>query len=123
LSGSRLILVVDDDEVLSETTATVLRHSGYRVRTAANGLDALYLLEAESPALVILDLLMPVLDGWEMADELHSWGADIPLLVVSGAGEEAAASAQDIGAMGFLSKPFDLSDLLARVDALVARAA
>lgn len=123
MPNARLILVVEDDEPLCATTAAALRHAGYTVRTAANGLDALYLLEAEWPALVILDLLMPVLDGWELADELRAWGRSVPLLVVSGAGEEAAASAADIGAVGFLSKPFDLNGLLEKVDALASKVA
>ena len=123
MADSPLILVVDDDDVLSETTATALRHSGYRVRTATNGLDALYLLQAaDSVSLVILDLLMPVLDGWELADELRGWRDDLPLLVVSGARGDVADSARDLGAAGFMEKPFDLNDLLDTVHALVRAA-
>jgi DNA-binding response OmpR family regulator len=87
------------------------------------GLDALYLLQAaDSVSLVILDLLMPVLDGWELADELRGWRDDLPLLVVSGASGDVADSARDMGAVAFMEKPFDLNDLLDTVHALVRAA-
>ena len=112
------ILIVDDDEVLCELMAESLRHAGYRVRTAENGMDALFAMEAEQPAVVILDLRMPVLDGVELAEELRTWDVSIPIIVVSGANPDVGATAQQIRAVDFLKKPFDLDELVAKVDRL-----
>ena len=83
-------------------------------------MDALFALEAMEPSLLILDLRMPVLDGWELTEELRTWQVDIPVLVVSGANQDVAATAQQMGAADFLNKPFDLDVLLSKVNRLVA---
>ena len=113
------VLIVDDDEVLCELMAESLRHAGYRVRTAENGMDALLAMEAEHPSVVILDLRMPVLDGLELAEELRTWDVNIPVIIVSGANPDVGATTQQIGAVDFLKKPFDLHELVAKVDRLV----
>ena len=115
------MLVVDDDGALCEVMAESLRHAGYRVRTAENGMDALFAMEAQHPSVVILDLAMPFVDGWELSEELRTWTVDVPVIVVSGASIDVAATAQQIGAVDYLKKPFDLNDLVDKVDRLVLR--
>ena len=110
---------MDDDEDLSEVIALTLSHAGYNVRTALNGLDALNAMEAITPALVILDLAMPILNGLELSEELRTWGVTVPVLVISGAQADLGATAQQIGAAGFLRKPFEMYDLLIKVDELI----
>ncbi len=113
------ILIVDDDEALCELMAESLRHAGYNVRTAENGMDALFAMEAQQPSVMILDLRMPLLDGWELSEELRTWDVDVPVIVVSGASTDVAATAQQMGAVDFLKKPFDLNELVDKVDRLI----
>jgi len=110
---------VDDDEALCELMAESLRHAGYNVRTAENGMDALFAMEAQQPSVMILDLRMPLLDGWELSEELRTWDVDVPVIVVSGASTDVAATAQQMGAVDFLKKPFDLNELVDKVDRLI----
>ena len=110
---------MDDDEVLCEVMAEGLRHAGYNTRTAANGMDALFALEAQEPSVLILDLRMPLVDGWELAEELKMWDMKVPIVVVSGATPNVAATAQQMGAVDFLMKPFDLRDLIDKVDRVI----
>lgn len=116
----RPILVVDDDEVLCDLIAAGLTHAGYPVRTAANGLDALLSLEALRPSLVILDMQMPILNGWEFAEELKASGFELPLLVITAATRNPAGAAREVDAADFLGKPFNLDDLLTKVERLRA---
>jgi len=78
------ILVVDDDETMCGLIAAALQHSGYTVRTAENGLDALIAAEAVDPSLVILDMHMPVMNGWAFVEELRILGLNPRVLVVTG---------------------------------------
>ena len=106
------ILVVDDNADIIEVMALVLGDAGYSVRTAANGREALDAVAARMPALILLDMLMPVMDGWQCARELRArYGRVVPIVVVTAA-EHARASAAQIGADDVLPKPFDLSLLL-----------
>src|SRR5438128_9647261 len=82
--GGRLVLVVDDDPDILQTLALCLSTEGYRVVMAANGQEALDLLTRERPACILLDLMMPVMDGWQFVGELDSRGwRNAPLLVLS----------------------------------------
>jgi CheY-like chemotaxis protein len=116
-SSARSILVVEDDTVIRETMALVLQMEGYAVTGAANGQEALnYLRQTERPALILLDLMMPVMDGWEFRKEQQQDPtlADIPVVLVSAAGtvqEKAAA----LDAEGFLQKPIEVEQLLTTV--------
>ncbi len=108
------VLVVDDDPGVRTTVAEILESEGYTVATAENGLEALRALETVSPELVLLDMQMPVLDGWEFARKLRERGLRLTILVVSAA-QEARRWAREIGACGALRKPFELFDLLEAV--------
>ena len=114
-TDSRLILVIDDDEDLREMVEMVLSAEGFRVTSAANGAEALERVRSEMPALILLDMLMPVLDGWGFAREFRELhGRAAPLIVLT-AGEDSRQRATDVAADDLLAKPFHLEDLLAMV--------
>lgn len=106
------VLVVDDDPDLVEVMLLVLRGAGYAVRSAANGKQALEVVKAGKPALILLDMLMPVMDGWQFARELRAgWGREVPVVVVTAA-DHARARSDEIAADEVLPKPFDVDELL-----------
>jgi CheY-like chemotaxis protein len=110
------ILAVDDDESILEFIQVALVYDGHLVTTASNGLEALESVETSMPQLILLDLRMPIMDGWEFVKRFRSQhGAQVPILVLT-ADRDAAASASQIEADGCLAKPFDLMDLLRVVE-------
>jgi two-component system, chemotaxis family, chemotaxis protein CheY len=110
------ILVVDDDEGIREFVQTVLSDEGYEVRTAWHGAAALELLDHVSPSVILLDMRMPVMDGWEFARQYRERpGPHAPIVVVTAA-RDAIARAAQIAADGVLPKPFRLQQLLDVVD-------
>lgn len=110
----RSILVVDDDESIRDMVASVLRSAGYSVRAAADGESALAALEAEPPALILLDMRMPRVDGREFARRVRERGAAPPIVVMS-AVRDARAAAAEIGAQAYMAKPFEIDELLSHV--------
>jgi DNA-binding response OmpR family regulator len=113
VTPSPLVLVVEDDPDLVALVEMLLVDEGYRVRTAPEGRAALAHVAEEMPALVLLDMRMPGMDGWEFAREFRArHGRAAPIVVVTAA-EDARARAQEIDADGWLAKPFDLDDVLA----------
>ena len=117
-SVERLVLVVDDDPDSLQTLALCLSTEGYRVLMASNGQEALDLLAKEKPACILLDLMMPVMDGWQFVAELEarSW-RKAPLLILS-ADRAVQGHAMRLQADAFLAKPFDLDELLGKVSQL-----
>ena len=105
------ILVVDDEDEIRELVAIVLMDEGYEVETAVNGVAALDLIRRRRPRLVLLDLNMPVMSGWELHERLRTEGAGIPVVFMT-AGNQAREEARRHQANGFLAKPFDLDELL-----------
>jgi CheY-like chemotaxis protein len=116
MSG-RPILVVDDDPSILATVCEILDLEGYPVETANNGAEALQSIARSRPSLVLLDMRMPVLDGWGFARELQERGIRLPILVMTAA-QNARRWAEEIGADGFLPKPFEIPDLLDHVERL-----
>ncbi|GEL71959.1 MULTISPECIES: response regulator [unclassified Myxococcus] len=109
-----VVLVVDDDPDILEALSEILEAEGFEIRRARNGKEALDRLEPEPPNLILLDLMMPVMDGWEFAQRMRQKPpevARIPLIVLS-ADRNVGSKAADIGAVGHLAKPFELNDLL-----------
>ena len=106
------VLVVDDDPAVRRLSSLVLRTAGYEVRSAENGRDALLVLEDFVPAVVVLDLQMPVMDG-----RSFFWAIDgptrPPVIVLSAFEPQRACN--ELGAEGCLAKPFDPADLIAKV--------
>ncbi len=109
------VLVVDDDEVILGAVAGILGQEGYRVDTATNGSEALEAIERTHPDLVLLDMRMPVLDGWAFARTLRERAIDLRIVVMTAA-QDARRWAEEIGANAYLAKPFDLDDLIAIVE-------
>lgn len=111
------VLVVDDNPSIRTLVAELLELAGYAVATAADGLEALRAVERARPALVILDMHMPGLDGWGFARELRARGLELPMLVVTSA-PDARRWADEIGAVGCLPKPFEIVALISLVGRL-----
>ncbi|ATB26819.1 response regulator [Melittangium boletus] len=111
-----VVLVVDDDPDILEALSEILEAEGFEIRRARNGKEALERLEPDPPRLILLDLMMPVMDGWEFAQRMRqkSSVAHIPIIVLS-ADRNVGSKASDIGAVGHLAKPFELTDLLKMV--------
>ena|SRR5215216_1050713 len=117
-----MVLVVDDDAQVREVVRINLEMEGYAVREAANAEEGLAVLEEDAPDLILLDVMMPQVDGWEMlrrVQERHGIGS-IPVVMFSGKLDEAArAEAAERGAQGFVGKPFDLRSLIEQTKQIV----
>ncbi len=116
------ILVVDDDPPSVKMISFLLREEGYGILTASNGHEALRKVEAEAPDLLILDVMMPHMDGLEVCRRVRS-SRNIPIIILSAKGETTdRVTGLELGADDYLAKPFEPSELLARVKAVMRRA-
>lgn len=116
------VLIIEDDEAISETIAFNLKQAGYRPLSARDGLEGLRLLRRESPDLVILDLMLPGMDGWKLLEQAREEGHDIPVIIVSARTSEFdKVQGLSLGADDYLTKPFGMKELLARVEARLRR--
>jgi DNA-binding response OmpR family regulator len=117
------VLVVEDDVDLSSLLEMILRDAGYAVRTAGDGEQALARVGEQMPGLILLDMRMPVMNGWEFAREFRErHGRAAPIVVVTAA-ENARLRAEEIGADAWLEKPFELDAVLETVERHVRRGA
>jgi two-component system response regulator MprA len=117
------ILVVDDEPAVRESLERSLRFEGYQVIVAADGAEALERVRDDRPDAVVLDVLMPRLDGMEACRRLRARGDDLPVLLLTARdGVAARVNGLDVGADDYLVKPFALEELLARLRALLRRA-
>ena len=118
-----MVLMVDDDPDVRTSVARGLRHSGFDVRVAATGKEALRLLSNESHDALVLDVQMPELDGVAVVTALRALGNDIPICVLSARDTvNDRIAGLEAGADDYLTKPFDLGELVARLHALLRRA-
>jgi two-component system, OmpR family, response regulator MprA len=113
------ILVVDDDEAIKSFVTMSLTDEGYVVSGASDGYEALQFLNKERPALVLLDMRMPNMDGRSLIEAYHQLpGPHAPIIVMT-AGRNTKESTGDLNIQGFLAKPFDLDDLLQLIEQYV----
>lgn len=121
---SRRILIVEDDATLRRVLCDMLRLKGYDVAQAKDGIEGLRTLEEFAPHLVVADVMLPQMDGFEMVRRMRSARADVEVLFLS-----ALDSAEDVvegfrsGGHDYLRKPFDMNELLVRIEALLLRTA
>jgi CheY-like chemotaxis protein len=115
--ADRPILVVDDDPTILSAISEFLDLEGYRFEIASNGAEALRAVERDTPQAVVLDMRMPILDGWGFARALRDRGLKLPILVMTAA-QDARRWSEEIGAQGYLAKPFELLDLLSALEDL-----
>jgi CheY-like chemotaxis protein len=109
-----LVLVVDDDPDILDAICDILDAEGYRVSRARHGREALEQVDNELPDVILLDLMMPVMDGVAFSQALRQRpDGDVPVVVISADGNPQRATA--VGAVGYLAKPFDIDALLAQV--------
>ena len=113
-AGAR-VLVVDDDASILDTVTAILSAEGYQVVAANSGEEAMTLLRSWHPTLVLLDMRMPIMDGWAVARAMREGGSKVPIVVMTAA-ENARRWADEIGAAGHLAKPFGLDELLRCVE-------
>jgi DNA-binding response OmpR family regulator len=117
----QIILLVDDEDTLRQVVAQFLVQEGYRVVPAASGAEALRLFYAERPDAVLLDVMMPGMDGWEVCARLREL-SDVPILLITArTAQEDKLRGFRLGVDDYLSKPFSLAELAARLQAVLAR--
>lgn len=113
------ILVVEDDQILQETLQYNLEHAGYQVLTAPDGISGLDIARRSKPDLILLDIMLPGLDGFSVC-RILAQEASIPIIVVTALQDEAHIIAGlELGANDYITKPFSLGEMLARVRALL----
>lgn len=116
------ILVVDDDVHIRELITLFLRNEGFEIVVAKDGAEALEIVGKSPIDLVILDIMMPRLDGWELCREIRRMDLNMPLLMVTVKGESAQkVKGFQLGTDDYLTKPFDPLELVMRVKALLKR--
>jgi DNA-binding response OmpR family regulator len=115
------ILIVDDDQAIRKFVRANLEARGYEVLTAMDGEEGIKLTELELPDLIILDIMMPKVDGFEVCRQIREW-SKIPIIMLSArAGETDKVRSLDCGADDYLTKPFSLKELLSRINAVLRR--
>ena len=116
------ILIVDDEPEIVRGLEDNLRFEGYQTSTAADGREALAVAAREAPDLILLDIMMPGLSGWDVCRELRSQGIDVPIIMLTARSEESdRVRGLELGADDYITKPFSLRELLARVRAVLRR--
>ena len=117
------VLVVDDENNITDLVATVLRYEGFDVQTAATGREALRRVESFRPHLVVLDVMLPDLDGFEVQRQLAGDGGRVPVVFLTAKdATEDKVRGLTMGADDYVTKPFSLEELIARVRAVLRRA-
>lgn len=115
------ILIVEDELTLQETLAYNLKHQGYTVETAANGMEAIQKVKDDQPDLILLDIMLPGMDGFEVCRVIRR-DMNIPILMLTARDDEIdRVVGLEVGADDYLTKPFSMRELIARVKALLRR--
>jgi two-component system, OmpR family, response regulator len=117
------VLVVDDETYITDLVATALRYEGFEVASAANGRDALALVESFRPELIVLDVMLPDVDGFDVQRRLVDRGRRVPVLFLTARdATEDKVRGLTIGGDDYVTKPFSLEELVARIRAILRRA-
>jgi CheY-like chemotaxis protein len=119
---SNCVLIVDDDASIRGLIVAALKRDGYTFLEAPNGREGLDLMRSEHPAVVVLDLMMPILSGWDVLRQRQSDPelSKIPVIIISANRDAELANAVDKGVCAFLPKPFDIRALASLVKSCVA---
>lgn len=123
MTDARSVLIVDDEKLLADLLAQALAREGWSTRTAVNGMEALHAVRSRRPDVVVLDVMMPVMDGVETLARIRAEDPHLPVLMLTA--KDALADrvgALRSGADDYVTKPFDLDEVSARLEALVRRA-
>jgi two-component system, chemotaxis family, chemotaxis protein CheY len=123
VSEERLVLIVEDDQDILQMLGLCLSTEGYRILMANNGEEALEVLKAERPHVILLDMMMPVMDGWQFVAEMDARGLRGSNLLILSADRGVQGHAGSLRASAHLAKPFDLDELLGKVEELTRGAA
>ena len=116
------ILIADDEPEIVRGLEDNLRFEGYQTVSATNGQDAIALALSDAPDLVLLDIMMPRMSGWDVCRELRRRGVDVPVIMLTARGAEVdRVLGLELGADDYVTKPFSLRELLARVRAVLRR--
>jgi DNA-binding response OmpR family regulator len=117
------VLVVDDDETISDVVCRYLRHAGYAVSRAGDGVEALAAVAAKPPHLVVLDLMLPGIDGLEVCRRLRAGPDDVPVIMLTALGDEGdRVLGLEVGADDYVTKPFSPRELVLRIRSVLRRA-
>lgn len=123
MTSAQTVLVVEDDEAIAESIAYHLGTAGYRVLRAADGAQGLRMFRAQRPDLVIVDLMLPQVDGWRFTQQVREEDARVPLVMCSArTSEYDRVHGLEVGADDYVTKPFSMRELVARVNAHLRRA-
>jgi CheY-like chemotaxis protein len=114
------VLVIDDDDDVCEALREALTEDGYAVATVPHGAAALELIRHHQPAVIVLDLRMPIMDGWSFAEQYRRVAKPAASLIVLSAIKDAEESAKRIGAAAFIRKPFELDEVTAQIERCIA---
>jgi len=114
------VLIIDDDEAVCEVLRDVLTDEGYAVATVPHGAAALELVKHHHPAVIILDLRMPIMDGWSFAEQYRRQAKPAASLILVSAMKDIEESARRIGAATFIQKPFELTDVVSKIERCIA---
>ena len=116
------ILLVEDDRDLNLQVSSYLKCSGYQVKATFNGLDALKEFEEDKYDLVLSDIMMPLMDGFELAKEIRSFNKEIPILFMSARDDKPSKQlGYKVGIDDYITKPFDLDELVLKISAIARR--
>lgn len=116
------LLVVDDDAHIRELVKVFLQHEGLEVIEATDGVDALSKLAAEKVDMVVMDIMMPNMDGWALCEEIRSFDTDLPILMLTAKGETSQkVKGFHLGTDDYLVKPFEPVELIVRVKSILKR--
>lgn len=119
--ANELILLVDDEANIIDFASMYLKQDGFRVISAADGEEALRRVETDQPALMVLDLMLPKLDGWEVCKQIRA-NSDLPILMLTARDDDIdKIVGLELGADDYLTKPFNPRELVARVKAILRR--